>query len=228
MVVFMHMQPFKNIKTFKDRYPLVGPTIWIVSIHYFIIQIIVARAWEIPFSMRNNPISDLGNTACGIYNTRFVCSPKNALMNASFVTLGVIMIAGSLLIYQEFKKTAASRIGFSFMGIAGFGTILVGVFPENTIGFLHLLGAGLPFLIGNIGITILGLRLDLPKSLRVYTLVTGIITLTALLLLLTGMTLGIGFGGIERVTAYPQTLWLIFFGIYISSNHMRQGRRVST
>jgi hypothetical protein len=28
--------------------------------------------------------------------------------------------------------------------------------------------------------------------------------------------LGLGEGGMERIVAYPQTLWLIFFGTYLS------------
>ena len=221
------MHPLKKVKTFTDRYPLIGPVIWIASIHYFFIQTSVAMAWTTPFSLANNPISDLGNTACGIYSERFVCSPQHNLMNASFITLGLIMAVGSLLIYQEFKKSPTSRVGFSFMAVAGAGTLLVGLFPENTVGFLHLLGAALAFLVGNLGIVVLGAKLDLPKYLRYFTLFSGCLALVALGLYVLGLNFGIGQGGMERVTAYPQTIWLIVFGLYISRDHIMKRLRKS-
>jgi len=161
----------KAVKAFQNRYPFVGPIFWAVSIQYYLVQIVVALGWEQPYSWLHNTISDLGNTACGPYGDRYVCSPHHALMNVSFITLGVTMILGSMLIYQEFEKSLASAIGFWFMALAGFGTILVGMFPENTISWLHVLGASLPFLIGNMGLIILGLNLAMPKSLRFYTLI---------------------------------------------------------
>lgn len=209
----------KSIKTFNDRYPYVGPIMWILCIQYFITQYIVASDWAIQYSIKKNTISDLGNTVCGIYSGREVCSPLHNLMNLSFIMLGLFMMIGAILIYQEFSKSKFSFIGFGFMFLAGFGTLLVGLFPENTINILHSFGAFLPFLIGNTGIVILGVALNVPKSLRLYSIITGIISLIALIFFISHYYLGLGIGGMERITAYPQTLWLIVFGIYISRSH---------
>ncbi len=214
------MKPSEMVKTFTDKFPFVGPIFWMVSVQYYIVQIIAAAAWTSVYSLRFNTISDLGNTVCGDYSGRFVCSPQHNLMNASFIILGLTMMAGAGLIYQEFKESRASLVGFSFMAVAGFGTVLVGLFPENTIGFLHQLGAFLPFLVGNVGLLILGWALDVPRTLRVYTLVSGIVSLVALVFFTTHTYLGLGIGGMERITAYPQTMWLIVFGVYISKNHI--------
>jgi hypothetical membrane protein len=208
----------ERMQVFVDRYPLVGPALWVLSVQYFAVQLIVAAAWSYPYSWLHNTISDLGNTACGPYGGRLICSPQHNLMNASFIILGITMFQGAMLIYQEFGETSLSLVGFSFMALAGFGTILVGLFPENTIGSLHYVGALLPFLIGNLGILILGLVLNIPKWLRVYSRATGIFTLAALALFTTHTYLGLDIGGMERLTAYPQTVWLIVFGIYISRN----------
>lgn len=189
--------------------------------HYFVTQIVVANAWDTPFSLSQNPISDLGNTACGLYSARYVCSPLHDLMNASFIVLGAFMGFGSALIYNGFKKTTGSYIGFSLMTIAGFGTVLVGLFPENTISGLHGLGALLVFLLGNLALVVLGSVLDMPKLLRYYTLLSGFVGLLALILYGLKNYLGLGDGGMERLVAYPQTFWLIIFGIYISSHHYR-------
>lgn len=223
------MHPFKKVATFTDRFPLIGPIIWTLCVQYYIIQIVVASAWHSHFSLSNNLISDLGNTACGQYSGRLVCSPLHGLMNSSFILLGITMALGSLLIYQEFKETFSSRIGFSGMGVAGIGALLVGLFPENTIGALHYSGALLTFLIGNLAIVLLGLRLELPKTLKMYTVLSGLVALVALVLFTARLYLGLGPGGMERLTAYPQTTWLIVFGLYISRNHfmkrMREHRR---
>ena len=129
------------------------------------------------------------------------------------------MIIGSVLIFQEFiENRPGAIVGFSFMALAGFGTILVGLFPENTVHILHEFGALLPFLIGNIGMIVLALSLDIPKWLRRYTALSGAISLIALARFLMEGYLGLGIGGMERIVAYPQTIWLIVFGIYMSAN----------
>ena len=212
------MKTSRLIRTFNDRYPLVGPSFWILSVQYFVAQFVVARHWTTAFSLSRNTISDLGNTVCGPYGGRLVCSPLHDWMNASFILLGLTMIIGSGLIYHEFRRGTASRIGFGFMAVAGFGTVLVGLFPENTVSTLHILGAALPFLIGNIGIVVLGLILELPHTLKIYTVLSGLIALVALVFFTTGHYLDLGVGGMERLTGYPQTLWLIVFGLYMSSN----------
>lgn len=201
------------------RYPLLGPIVWILSIQYYIVQLIVAQDWPKPYSLAHNTISDLGVTSCGSYSRMLVCSPLHVLMNASFILLGLFMIVGSMLIYYQRKKNMGSAVGFSCMAIAGIGTIMVGLYPENTMSGLHIVGAALPFLIGNFGLVILGRALDIPKSLRYFTIFSGVLTLAALALFMTQTYLGIGIGGMERVVAYPQSIWLIVFGGYMVYEH---------
>lgn len=221
------MHGSKKIETFTDRYSLVGPAFWIASLQYFLTMSVVGMNWATHYSVLQNTISDLGNTACGIYDGRYVCSPLHAWMNASFIVLGLTMVIGSTLIYYEFKRTLGSYIGFSFMALAGVGTAVVGLFAENTISNLHEFGAALPFVIGNLALIILGLSLDIPKTLRFYTLVSGVISLIAFVLFITHTYLGIGIGGMERLVAHPQTIWLIVFGIYMSRSHFRTRRLAS-
>lgn len=166
------------------------------------------------FSMQKNTISDLGNTVCGNYNGSLVCSPYHSLMNLSFVLLGLTMFFGAALQYKLFKASRRNAFGFIAIATGGIGTILVGLFPENTIGALHVLGAALPFLLGNSGILLLGFSLKLPKLLRYYTILTGVLTLLALVLYVTSSVFWLGKGGMERLVSYPQTLWLAILGIY--------------
>jgi hypothetical membrane protein len=209
-----------GIKTFSDKFPWLGPTIWVLSVLYFIVQIVVASVWLPSYSWFSNTISDLGNTSCGPK----LCSPRHDWMNGEFFVLGAVMAAGALLIYQEFTERnpderLAARIGFSCLALAGAGTALVGQFPENTVGFMHVTGAGLAIGVGTLGIFVLGLVLALPNSLRWAMRVVAPLALLALILFATHMYLGLGAGTTERLAAYPETIWLIIFGTYMARTH---------
>jgi hypothetical membrane protein len=146
-------------------------------------------------------------------------------MNAAFIVLGAVMVAGAPLIYQEFPKRRLTVVGFACMAVAGLGTILVGAFPENVNHTLHVIGAAGPFLVGNVGLVVMSHALPLPEKIRGYTLLSGVVGLCGLVLLVAGAYLGLGRGGMERVTAYPQTLWLIVFGAYMSRDRYKRRRR---
>lgn len=211
----------ERLVVFTDKFPLIGPTIWMLCVQYFIIQIAVAAAWTYGYSWRFNVISDLGNTGCGHYSGRFVCSPLHELMNTSFVLLGLTMLSGAGLIYQEFKENRISFVGFTCMGLAGLGSSLVGLFPENTVPLMHAVGAILALGVGNIGIGILSVGLQrIPLPLRMYTLLTGVVTILAFCLFIANQYLGLGQGGMERLASYPQTVWLIFFGLYMTKTRL--------
>lgn len=211
---------------FRDRFPGLGPAVWISSALYFFAQVVVAWVWNPSYSLVRNTISDLGNTICGKYRGSYVCSPRHTVMNIAFVFLGVVMAIGSLLIYQEFTERrraerVAAFIGFTLMAIGGVGAVLVGIFPENTMRTMHLTGAGLAIGAGNAAILVLGLVLALPESMRRYMLIFSTVSLTALVSFASGKYFGIGQGAMERIAAYPETVWLIIFGLYISRNHQK-------
>ena len=195
------------------RSPRLGPVLYVASIQYFLAQVLVASRWSQPYSVVRNTISDLGNTACRPYGGRFVCSPLHGVMNASFIVLGVVMVLGSVLVRRRVSAGPAATAGLALMVAAGMGVVLVGAFPENSVPALHGTGAGLFFVLGNAGLIILGLARDLPAPWRVYSLASGILALAALGCFVTRQYLGLGEGGMERVVAYPQTVWLIVTGL---------------
>ncbi len=217
------MHPMRRVAVFTNQYPFVGPIVWILSIQYFLAQLVAAAAWTSPaYSWTRNVISDLGNTACGPYADRVVCSPQHSLMNGSFIMLGLTMALGSLLIYQMFQRSRSSLIGFSMMAAAGVGAILVGAFPENTVSSLHAIGAFLALGVGNVAMIILSLALrQVRRGFRIYTLISGVVATAAFVLFVFGIYLGFGAGGMERLAGYPQTLWLIVLGIYMSAVRYR-------
>lgn len=216
------------VRTFNDRYPFLGPLFWIICLQYLIMQVIVAAGWPSPgYEWSANAISDLGNTACQPFGGRFVCSPDHVLMNISFVILGLTMFAGSWLIYHEFRRNRHSCYGFIGMAIAGIGAVLVGLSPENVNGAAHFTGAALAFGVGDVALVLFGLTLSMTGLMRAYTLLSGILGLTGLAFYTSGHYLQFGLGGMERIAGYPQTIWLIVFGIYMSKNHYQRLRRKS-
>ena len=209
--------------TKRNRYPAALPwVLYISSIQYFVIQLIAAIPFTPRFSIADNTISDLGNTVCGPYGNRLVCSPLHILMNVSLVVVGLTIIFGSIFAYKSLPRSRATLVGFALFASGGLGTILVGLFPENTVAALHVLGAALPFAVGNAGLVMLGLCLPLSKTVRLYTLLSGLIALIATLLLITGNYAGLGLGGMERIAAYPQTIWMILLGFYCLNRSVKR------
>jgi hypothetical membrane protein len=200
---------------------LAGALLWILNIQYFIVQAVAAGAWgSSGYSWANNTISDLANTHCGPYGTRFVCSPLHAAMNISFVVAGLTIVGGAILLRRALARDFIGRLGFGCMAGAGIGAMLIGLFPENSVSSLHIAGAALSFLLGNLGMILLGISLNrLPGAFRIYTLLSGAVGLAALPLFLKTIYPGLGIGGMERIVSYPQTIWMIAFGVYLLLSH---------
>ena len=75
---------------------------------------------------------------------------------------------------------------------------------------------------GQLAILILGLVLrQIPDWLREFMLVTSLFVLLAGISIAGKHQFGIGGGALERLAQYPESVWLILFGFYISRNHYR-------
>lgn len=185
----------------------VAAILWVSQIQYFIVQVVVARSWPEGYSWPKNYISDLGNSDM---------SPLFAVMNVSFVVLGLTMAGGAALLAARLGVGLGAQIGFGLVGLGGIGTIVVGLFPENSISAVHVAGAALPFLVGNVGMLVLGLTLRVvPRWLQLFTAGSGVVTLVALALFFAHIYLGIGRGNMERLVSYPQTVWMIVFAVWL-------------
>jgi hypothetical membrane protein len=206
-----------------------GPAIVLLSSWYFAAQVLVAWVFRPPYSFVSDMISDLGNTACAPPNSGF-CSPLWVVMDASIFILGVAMIVGSVLIISEFsfsdegRERAAALAGFVCLGLGGLGAILVGVVPENVnTAHLHTVGTAMVIAFGQLAILILGLVLrGIPDWLREFMLVTSLLVMLAGISIAGKHQFGIGAGALERLAQYPESLWLILFGFYISRYHHRE------
>ncbi len=211
-----------------DAHPSFAPAVFTAAALWFFIQIVVAWVFSPSYSLVSNTISDLGETSCrGSYGNG-MCSPRWWLMDyVGFLLLGLVMAVGSILLYHEFthrtpRERYAAMIGFGLMALGGLGAILVGFFPENENGTMHIIGAALAIGLGNVAIFALGAVLTLPESMRRSMLTFSTLSLAALVCFASHKYFGIGGGMMERLAAYPETIWLITFGLYIWRFHPKK------
>ena len=138
---------------------VLGGGSWIMTLLYFLGQAVAQAAWRTPYSLIDNRVSDLGNTECGrtLANT-YICSPLHAVMNATFVLTGVLILVGLFLTRSIWPRRRLTTWALILLGIAGAGTILVGLSPENVNVLLHLIGA-LNIPAGNAAMILLGLAI---------------------------------------------------------------------
>jgi hypothetical membrane protein len=226
-------RPFR-VKFFTDKIDWLGPAVVALSSLYFATQVFVAWVFRPPYNFFTNAISDLGATGCFQKDYNF-CSPRWIYMDLAIGILGAAMFLGSMLIFTEFRfsdephERLAAGVGFGLLSLSGVGGLLVACVPENLSGErwgLHGLGPLITIAAGQLGILILGFVLrSIPDWLREFMI------FTTLVVLLGGITykyyspsshpLGFGTGAMERLIQYPQALWLVLFGLYISRAHWR-------
>ena len=224
MVKTSTVESAANTGTSDRTRAVVGGLLWVLAIvQYFLAQLVVAAAWSTPYSLQDNYISDLGNTDCGMFalphgQPTYVCSPSHGLMNLSFITLGVLAIAGAILLRRFGPTGRMASTAFYLWVISGLGKILVGLVPENTTITAHLVGA---FNIPVASVAILLFSLAVRRSnvpLSTFGIVVAVVGLAGTVLSTvgqyagTGLYLGFGVGGMERVASYPGSLWTLVVG----------------
>jgi len=155
------------------------------------------------YSVSGDYISDLG-----------VQQPSSLVFNTSVTLLGIFILLGSYFILREFHSTLISV----FLGLAGAGAIGVGVFP-GTSGVIHDIVSLMAFLFGGLS-AIASWRL-VKAPFNYFSVVLGIVSLTALILFIAGIYLGLGPGGMERMIVYPVLVWVAGFGGYLMAMYKK-------
>jgi hypothetical membrane protein len=200
-----------------------GIALIVAVVQYAIAQVVAAAAWNPPYNWSTNVISDLGNTACGPFAVHgpkvYACSPRYALMNNSFVVAGLLLIAGTLLLWRLWPARRLTTGALLLWLIAGVGKIIVGLVPENTKASLHTLGAT-NIILSGIAILLLSLAVRRQNPVLARTgLIIAIVSLVASFLWAAAQSgrsalyLGLGAGGMERLADYPTDIWLVLIGV---------------
>lgn len=164
----------------------------------FVLAMIIAEALYPGYSTSANYISDLG------------VGPSALIFNASVFLLGGAIIVGTYLIYKAWKPMLFTVL----LALVGIGAMGVGVFTED-FPVAHFVASVVTFLFGSLA-AIYSYRL-IKAPLKYFSLVLGFFGLAALVLMGSGLTLGLGVGGMERMIAYPILLWGVGFGGYLTA-----------
>lgn len=95
---------------------------------------------------------------------------------------------------------------------AALGAMGVGLFPE-TAGVIHSVVSLITFVFAGLS-AVASYRLQ-KAPLSYLSILLGVVTLGALVLFATGVFLGLGPGGMERMITYPALIWMIEFSAYL-------------
>ena len=200
-------------KSRAERLPQI--LIWAV-LQFLVCEFLVTGSWRGDYSYGRNMISDLGVPYCGPQGTE-PCSTSWALMNGSMILVGLAFVVAAVWV----RRTSQPLAGAVFLAVSGIGAVLVGSVPSNSHWPVHSLGASLFLLFGGcfaitIGLSSIGSRptrgsfasLTYPvapwlAALFGFTAVAGYFCYT------NNWDLGLGSGGMERVSAYSVLLGFV-------------------
>ncbi len=198
-----------------DRVQLVGVLLMVGGM-MFVEMVHIAELTYPNYSVSANWFSDLGQTCSYVgqyypHDCVFV-QPAATIFNGSIILLGLMLVASLYLMWP----VKASRRLFVLLGLSGIGCLGVGFFPEGVVP-LHALFAMLVFATGAIA-AIESFRF-LPRPAGYVAVVLGCISLLALAILIgwggeivAATWTPLGLGGMERMTVYPELIWLIALG----------------
>jgi len=147
------------------------------------------------YSVSANLISDLG------------VGPAALIFNSSITLLGLTLIISAYFIQRAYEKPIITTL----IGLTGLGAMGVGLFPEN-VPVMHGIAATVAFIFG--GITAIAAYKVQKKPLAYFSVVMGLLSLSALILFALRENAGLGPGGMERMIIYPILVWAISFGGY--------------
>lgn len=198
----------------------IGAMCWILTLGYFVAEPIVAVAWPEPYSFAGNAISDLGATTCGEFiefggEPVFVCSPWHALMNGSFVVVGLLTAAGAVMTRRTWPRRRDATLAVWMVVLAGVGAVLVGFAPIDVNLAVHALGSILQFPGAVAPLLLVRSTWSTRPRVALVSLLCGLVGVVASGLFFAGAYLGLGLGTMERLAIYPLTIWTGVVGLIL-------------
>jgi hypothetical protein len=210
---------------------LIGALFLLLPLAYFIAQLIAQSASRAPYSPWEQTISELGVTTAGPFTNPitkesvYIDSPLHFVTNAGFVLYGVGVLVGVWLVVRPmWPGRRLRKIGLFLAGLCGPALVLAGISPGDVRPMLHYIAGGYQFPAQNIGLILLGFAaLRSRPGLGSFTLLCGVVGMTGLIFQGTPPYVALGYGGWQRVAAYPFAIWAIAIGAYTLATRI-QGR----
>jgi len=160
------------------------------------------------YSVSANYVSDLGAN-CPAKGPCYI-PPSAYVFDASIALFGILIILAAYLLHRAYKWTPATVM----ITMAGIGALGVGLFPETT-GIVHLIFSDITFIFA--GLSAIVLYRVQKRPMGYFSVILGIMDLFACGLYASGIYLGLGAGGMERMIVYPTLLWAVGFGGHLMS-----------
>ena len=205
ILIIMTLSTIKETKQTKfNKIELSGYLIFLGSLQWFL-GLLAAESWTPGYSNRIDYVSELGI---------WEMAP---LYNASIFLLGVFLLIGACLLYQNVK----SRTFPVLLAVTGIGAMGLGVFPGYAQP-MHSIATLVAIIFGTLA-AITSFQLQ-KKPMSFISLVLGLMALVSAIVffpylgLPTGSAttfLGIAKGSMERWAIYPILAWAISFGSYL-------------
>ena len=184
----------------------VAGLLFIVATVQFVLAIVLSEAVYSGYSVGQQMVSELGDWSLAGNNA--------AILNASMLLYGSLVIAGAYYIQRVFKN----RLFASLLAVNGIGSLVAGVVALNISFEVH--GTfGLIAFISIVAAAIMSYKF-VKSPLSYISVILGAVTLSAIVLFMLGQGnsdfyLGLGVGGVERSIIYPMALWMLGFGAYL-------------
>jgi hypothetical membrane protein len=166
--------------------------IWIVGGVWYLLCESVAAFGYPGYSYQHNYISDLGVPGAALMHGKNLISNLPDVMNAGFAGQGLAFILAAILLYSS-SSALRGRVTFLAISIAhGFGITLAALVHGSDpifishFGVIHVVGAFLAIVGGNVVLILLGRRVMLnlvPPAVRNTAALLGVIGLISLVLL---------------------------------------------
>ncbi len=214
----------KEVTLNKNMIKASGLMFIIAPLFFLIVEFVASRFWGNPaYSYISNYISDLGVPVQTMFQGRQINSPLSSVMNFGFVMYANLFVIGNVLIFHALSKNG--RIPRLVLNsLYSLGIIFVGIFPGYDWPGLpmHVIGAFLVIVIGNIGIIMTGTLLNKTfkrKNYSIISMLLGILGLLGLVLVTVAASAGMSVQGLcERIAVYPMLVWSLLTGLMLFTN----------
>jgi hypothetical membrane protein len=190
--------------TFSNR--AVAGSLLFSGMIIFLIGLNVSEELYPGYSVSKNYISDLG-AICRAGDCQ-VFQPSSMIFNSCVFIAGLCAMIASYFLWLEYKMYLFPGL----LAVAGAGAMGVGLFPEYH-PYPHYASAFLAFLFG--GLAAISASFVEKSVMHYFSILLGLLTLTASLLMVFHHYLGLGPGGMERMILYPFAIWAVGFGGYL-------------